>query len=304
MKVSVVKADNYNIEIVDKAVNDAVNLIGGWQNFIKKGDKVLIKPNMLTNVTPEKAVTTHPEVVRAVIKAVKNMGALPAVGDSPGISNLKSTAKRTGILTICEEENVPFVYFKQSKAYNYMEGRFIKQFELVDCLSDFDKIISVAKMKTHVFMGVTGAVKNQGVYGLQEGSRIADAIEKAGGTTEEADIEKINLAYLLEDGMKIKIPTKNSNETNEEITKESGLEEENKTAGGIIIPDNAKEKPSRGRVIAVGEGAFDGDDRIPMTVKANDVVLFAKWASSVNEVKINGKDYILIKETDILGILE
>lgn len=134
MKVSVVKADNYNIEIVDKAVNDAVNLIGGWQNFIKKGDKVLIKPNMLTNVTPEKAVTTHPEVVRAVIKAVKNMGALPAVGDSPGISNLKSTAKRTGILTICEEENVPFVYFKQSKAYNYMEGRFIKQFEFSSLL--------------------------------------------------------------------------------------------------------------------------------------------------------------------------
>ena len=70
MKVSVVKADNYNIEIVDKAVNDAVNLIGGWQNFIKKGDKVLIKPNMLTNVTPEKAVTTHPEVVRADRKSV------------------------------------------------------------------------------------------------------------------------------------------------------------------------------------------------------------------------------------------
>lgn len=82
------------------------------------------------------------------------------------------------------------------------------------------------------------------------------------------------------------------------------IEEENKTAGGIIIPDTAKEKPSRGRVIAVGDGAFDGDDRIPMTVKENDVVLFAKWASSANEVKIDGKDYILIKETDILGILE
>ncbi len=82
------------------------------------------------------------------------------------------------------------------------------------------------------------------------------------------------------------------------------IEEENKTAGGIIIPDNAKEKPSRGRVIAVGEGAFDGDDRIPMTVKVDDVVLFAKWAPSANEVKINGKEYILIKETDILGILD
>ena len=82
------------------------------------------------------------------------------------------------------------------------------------------------------------------------------------------------------------------------------IEEENKTAGGIIIPDNAKEKPSRGCVIAVGEGAFDGDDRIPMTVKVDDVVLFAKWAPSANEVKINGKEYILIKETDILGILD
>lgn len=82
------------------------------------------------------------------------------------------------------------------------------------------------------------------------------------------------------------------------------IEEENKTAGGIIIPDNAKEKPSRGRVIAVGDGAFDGDDRIPMSVKVDDTVLFAKWAASANEVKIDGKDYVLIKETDILGILE
>ena len=82
------------------------------------------------------------------------------------------------------------------------------------------------------------------------------------------------------------------------------MEEETKTAGGIIIPDNAKEKPSRGRVIATGPGAYVGDDIIPMTVKSDDIVLFAKWASSVNEVKIDGNDYVLIKETDILGILE
>jgi chaperonin GroES len=81
------------------------------------------------------------------------------------------------------------------------------------------------------------------------------------------------------------------------------MEEDNKTASGIIIPDNAKEKPSRGKVIAVGGGVYDGDEKIPMTVKPNDVVLFAKWASSANEVKLDGKDYILIKETDILGIL-
>lgn len=82
------------------------------------------------------------------------------------------------------------------------------------------------------------------------------------------------------------------------------IEEENKTAGGIIIPDNAREKPSRGRVVAIGDGAFDGDEKIPMTVKVDDVVLFAKWAPSANEVKLDGHDYVLIKETDILGIIE
>ncbi len=82
------------------------------------------------------------------------------------------------------------------------------------------------------------------------------------------------------------------------------IEEENKTAGGIIIPDNAREKPSRGRVVAVGGGLYDGDDLIPMSVHENDIVLFAKWAPSANEVKLDGRDYVLIKETDILGIIE
>ena len=81
------------------------------------------------------------------------------------------------------------------------------------------------------------------------------------------------------------------------------IEEENKTAGGIIIPDNAKEKPVRGRVIAVGDGIFENGQKIPVTVKTGDVVMFAKWASSANEVKIDGHDYDLIKESDILGIL-
>ncbi len=81
------------------------------------------------------------------------------------------------------------------------------------------------------------------------------------------------------------------------------MEEEKTTASGIIIPDNAKEKPSRGKVIAVGPGAYNGDELTPMSVKTGDVVMFAKWASSANEIKLDGKDYILIKETDILGIL-
>lgn len=79
--------------------------------------------------------------------------------------------------------------------------------------------------------------------------------------------------------------------------------EENKTAGGIFIPDNAKEKPVQGRVIATGDGIIENGQKIPLSVKPEDKVLFAKWASSANEVKIEGKDYVLIRESDILGIL-
>ena len=80
------------------------------------------------------------------------------------------------------------------------------------------------------------------------------------------------------------------------------VEAEAKTAGGIIIPDSAQEKPSEGEIIAVGEGARDDDgDRIPLDVKVGDRVLFGKWSGT--EVKINGEDLLIMKESDILGIM-
>lgn len=80
-------------------------------------------------------------------------------------------------------------------------------------------------------------------------------------------------------------------------------EETTKTAGGIIIPDTAKEKPSQGKVIAVGAGARDESGKIvPMTLKIGDKVLFGKWSGS--EVKIDGETLLIMKEADVLGILE
>ncbi len=81
------------------------------------------------------------------------------------------------------------------------------------------------------------------------------------------------------------------------------LEETTKTAGGIIIPDTAKEKPSEGLVEAVGTGTIGADGKlIPMTVKVGDKVLFGKWSGS--EVKVNGEERLLVKESEILGIIE
>ena len=81
------------------------------------------------------------------------------------------------------------------------------------------------------------------------------------------------------------------------------IEGDEKTAGGLIIPDTAKEKPAEGEIIAVGAGAKDEDgDRIAMDVKAGDRILFGKWSGT--EIKIDGEDLLIMKESDILGILD
>ena len=80
------------------------------------------------------------------------------------------------------------------------------------------------------------------------------------------------------------------------------LDSEEKTSGGIIIPDTAKEKPQEGKVVAVGSGARTEDGKIiPMDVKVGDLVLFGKWSGT--EVKMNGEEYLIMKESDIMGII-
>lgn len=81
------------------------------------------------------------------------------------------------------------------------------------------------------------------------------------------------------------------------------IEEETKTAGGIIIPDSAKEKPQEGKIVAVGKGKITEDGKVlPLDVKVGDKVLFGKYAGT--EVKIDGKEYMMMREDDILGVVE
>jgi chaperonin GroES len=81
------------------------------------------------------------------------------------------------------------------------------------------------------------------------------------------------------------------------------VEEETKTKGGIIIPDTAKEKPQEGEVISTGPGARDDNGKVqPLDVKAGDRILFGKWSGT--EVKVDGEDLLIMKESDVLGIIE
>ncbi len=81
------------------------------------------------------------------------------------------------------------------------------------------------------------------------------------------------------------------------------IEEEERTKGGIIIPDTAKEKPQEGKVIAVGKGKVSDDGKVlPLSVKAGDKILFGKYSGT--EIKLNGNEYLIMREEDILGIVE
>lgn len=152
------KCCSYDFEEVYKAVKKSVELIGGLN--IKEGSKVLIKPNLLRPSHPNRGVTTHPAVVKAIIRLLKEKDCKIFVGDSPGFHDAKITAKVAGILDVCKEENVPFVDFEDKKSYLVKDALLIKRFDFAKILDEVDYVINVPKLKTHVQMGITFAVKN------------------------------------------------------------------------------------------------------------------------------------------------
>ena len=159
-KVAVVQANSYDPHIVEQAMTELLAHLGGMSKYIQPGDRVLVKPNMLEGVDKGKHVTTHPEVVRAVIRQVQRAGAIPLVGDSPGIGNTVKAAEKCGILGVCREEHAELVPFQDTVDMALPTGQTLKRLTVAKAVTEADKVISVAKMKTHTFMGVTGAVKN------------------------------------------------------------------------------------------------------------------------------------------------
>ena len=164
-KVSSVKCFSYDrSELLDR-VREAVKLAGDFPEKVKKGSRVLLKPNMLTAKAPEYAVTTHPEFIRAVILLLKEVGAEVAVGDSPaGGHEWEKIWTNTGIKKICEEENVRLMPFEKAKIIKFKKGQNIP---ILKELDDFDVLISLPKLKSHTLTKITGAVKNS--YGLVVG---------------------------------------------------------------------------------------------------------------------------------------
>jgi uncharacterized protein (DUF362 family)/Pyruvate/2-oxoacid:ferredoxin oxidoreductase delta subunit len=200
--VSLVKCTSYEQKEVDKAVARAIKLLGGIDKFVKKGSKVLLKPNMLGSAKREQRVTTDPAVVEAVIKILKKKKCTIYLGDSPALGSAVSVADSCAIKVVCDKYKVKIIEFFPSEKFINMEGRIVKDFTLPSLIKDIDVIINLPKLKTHGFTTFTGAVKN--LFGMIPGLQKASYHLRL-TTKEEFSTMLLDLYGFLKPSVKLNI---------------------------------------------------------------------------------------------------
>ena len=155
-KVVVLKCETYDLDLVHNKLSWALEQLGGIENIIPKEKKVLLKPNLVVASTPDKAVTTHPVVFEAIGKILYDKGYKILYGDSPGLGNPYSVAKKSGIVEVAEKYNMTHGDFSDGKKVSIPESKVCKQFDIVNAFFEADAIINLPKMKTHALQRITG----------------------------------------------------------------------------------------------------------------------------------------------------
>ncbi|MEJ2492260.1 MAG: DUF362 domain-containing protein [Desulfuromonadales bacterium] len=177
LAVSLCQQSDYNPETLRLSLIRLLKPFGGIGSFVKPGQRVLIKPNLLAGKAPEKAVTTHPELVHQVILLVQQAGGLVTVGDSPGLGKPEQVARKCGLRAVIDATGANFAAFEDSLPVPFSGGTF-HHLEVAREALETDVIINLPKLKTHQMMGYTGAVKN--LFGLVVGARKARLHLQAG----------------------------------------------------------------------------------------------------------------------------
>ena len=160
-EVAILHCASYDLVEVHAAVERGISLLGGVERFARRGERILLKPNWLSADPPEKCVTTHPAVFRAVAELFQSAGAVLSYGDSPGFQPPETAAKKTGFAEVADALGIPLADLRTGREAHYPEGRQNKKFTIANAVLDCDGVVSLPKMKTHAFQRVTGAVKNQ-----------------------------------------------------------------------------------------------------------------------------------------------
>ncbi|HHX28451.1 MAG: DUF362 domain-containing protein [Bacillota bacterium] len=169
--VALVRCESYDPEVVHTAVERAFDLLGGAESLLPRKGTCLVKPNLLSPSRPELAITTNPEVVKAVVTEVQKVVESVVVGDGPGRGDTLGAAEASGVASACRDAGVSVIPFDEGTEFRLPEGRLCKEFFLALPVVQAAAVVSVAKMKTHGFMGYTGAVKN--LFGCIPGTRKA-----------------------------------------------------------------------------------------------------------------------------------
>lgn len=178
--VALARCTSYNLDQVRRQLRQLLAPLGGMAAFVSAGQRVLLKPNLLSAKPPEAAVTTHPVLVQAVAELVQQAGGLVVIGDSPGIGSLERVAEKSGIAAVARGLGVPLVAFQTTQQVS--GSGIFRQFELSREYLAADLVINLPKLKTHEMMTLTCGVKN--LYGSVVGAAKAGLHLTAGRSRE------------------------------------------------------------------------------------------------------------------------
>ena len=171
--VSIVRCEDYGRERVYEAVKKSIELLGGIGQFISPGKKVFLKFNLLQGSAPETCISTHPDVVYAVARILKEHGCSVVMGDSPGSglpyteSILKKSYATSGYDQVSEELGIPLNYDTGYDGVMTPEGKMMKRFSIIKPALEADAVVIVSKAKTHSLTNLSGAAKN--IFGVIPG---------------------------------------------------------------------------------------------------------------------------------------
>ena len=169
--VYIARCPDYDPNHLQAAVGEALDGLGGMSSFVRPGWRVLLKPNLLRPAAPEQAVTTHPELVRAIAQQVLEGGATPVIADSPGGPHnrayLSFLYRQTGMTEVARELGIACNDDMRTATMHNLDGDILKGVEVLAVAAEADAIINLPKLKTHGLTMLTGAVKN--VFGVIPG---------------------------------------------------------------------------------------------------------------------------------------
>ncbi len=163
-RVYIVSCPDY--DHADEKMQLLFSMMGGIDRFVKAGEKIVLKANLLQAAIPDQAVTTHPRIVAAAARMVKGEGALPIIADSPGAGykynskTLNTLYRKSGMLEAAEASGAVLNFDTTCEAVSFPRGKLIKHFEVINPVTTADGVLGLCKLKTHTLMSITGAVKN------------------------------------------------------------------------------------------------------------------------------------------------